>query len=393
MKTEVRNAAELAAWLALPGPAVIQDLDLTAASAEIAKRDLAGCAFLGCVMAPDLAKAAGEAHCLVLPPIAASDEAPFNPYSVSMYTPGELYEGYDPDDAGSYDKYFDRKVYLSYMSLGPPAELKPVAADVLLLRRMHDATIATALDGFVKASQGRIVAIMGGHDRARSDALYLAVALLALELTRKNYIIATGGGPGLMEAANLGAYAAGFADPEAVVRASVERLKAAPTYKDTNWLKVGYQVWKGLGKPADFAKSRNLGIPTWFYGHEPPNVFATDIAKYFENSVREEGLLAIAHSGVLFAEGNGGTVQEIFQDACQNYYRTYGQLKSPMVLLGTEYWNWTEPDYGNPADRRRSVYPVLKKLASEKGFADYVHITDSTLDAIDFIVNHPPVKA
>lgn len=33
----------------------------------------------------------------------------------------------------------------------------------------------------------------------------------------------------------------------------------------------------------------------------------------------------------------------------------------------TEYWNWTETDYGNPADRRRPVYPVLKKLASEKG--------------------------
>lgn len=168
MKTEVRNAAELAAWLALPGPAVIQDLDLIAASAEIAKRDLAGCAFLGCVMTPDLAKAAGEAHCLILPPIAASDEAPFNPDSVSMYTPDELYDGYDPDDAGTYDKYFDRKVYLSYMSLGPPAELKSVAAGVLLLRRRHDATITTALEGFVKGSQGRIVAIMGGQDRART---------------------------------------------------------------------------------------------------------------------------------------------------------------------------------------------------------------------------------
>jgi hypothetical protein len=153
MKTEVRNPAELATWLTLPGPAVIQYLDLTAASAEIAKRDLAGCAFLGCVMAPELAAAAGAAHCLVLPPIEASDEAPFNPYSVSLYTPDELYADYDPDVAGTYDKYFDRKVYLSYMSLGPPAELKPVAADILLLRRMHDATIATALDGFVKGAR------------------------------------------------------------------------------------------------------------------------------------------------------------------------------------------------------------------------------------------------
>ncbi len=39
------------------------------------------------------------------------------------------------------------------------------------------------------------------------------------------------------------------------------------------------------------------------------------------------------------------------------------------------------------------MYSVLKNLASEKGFADYVHITDSTLEAIDFIVNHPPIGA
>ena len=326
MKTEVRNYDELAVWLKSSGPAVVQYLDLRPMSAEIASRDLAGCAFLGCDMGAELAKAAGEARCLVLPPIEYSDEAPFNPYSVSLYKPCELYAGYNPNDSGTFDKYFDRKVYLSYKSLGPPAELKPVAADVLLLRRMHDATIGTALDDFVAKANGRIVAVMGGHDRPRTDSAYLDVALLALELTKRGYVIATGGGPGLMEAANLGAYGAGFSNSEAVVCGAVEQLKTSPTYKDPNWLSVGYKVWKGLGTPSDPEKSRNLGIPTWFYGHEPPNLFATDIAKYFENSIREEGLLAIAHSGVIFAEGNGGTVQEIFQDACQNYYRTYAQL-------------------------------------------------------------------
>ncbi len=121
-------------------------------------------------MAAYPAKAAGEAHCQVLPPVEASGGAPFNPYSVNMYMRGELYDGYDPDDAGTYDKYFDRNVYLSCMSLGPPAELKPVAADVLLLRRMHDATIASALDGFVKGAQGHIVAIMGGPPACQSLA-------------------------------------------------------------------------------------------------------------------------------------------------------------------------------------------------------------------------------
>ena len=34
--------------------------------------------------------------------------------------------------------------------------------------------------------------------------------------------------------------------------------------------------------------ARSLGIPTWFYGHEPPNVFCDGIGKYFSNAIRED---------------------------------------------------------------------------------------------------------
>jgi hypothetical protein len=157
-------------------------------------------------------------------------------------------------------------------------------------------------------------------------------------------------------------------------------------------LKVGFEVWQEMGHPQLPEISINLGIPTWFYGHEPPNLFATDIAKYFENSVREEGLLSIARAGVIFAEGNGGTVQEIYQDACQNYYRTYAKVKSPMVLLGKDYWNPADVAYDNPMDKRKPVYPLLKKLAKEKSFIDYLLLTDSTQEAIEFIRSHPPTQ-
>ena len=68
----------------------------------------------------------------------------------------------------------------------------------------------------------------------------------------------------------------------------------------------------------------SLGIPTWFYGHEPPNVFATAIAKYFRNATREAILLQVCDAGIVFLPGAGGTVQEIFQDACENYYADAG---------------------------------------------------------------------
>ena len=49
--------------------------------------------------------------------------------------------------------------------------------------------------------------------------------------------------------------------------------------------------------------ARSLGIPTWFYGHEPPNVFCDVIAKYFSNAIREEGLLARSTAGIVVLDG------------------------------------------------------------------------------------------
>ena len=60
----------------------------------------------------------------------------------------------------------------------------------------------------------------------------------------------------------------------------------------------------------------SLGIPTWFYGHEPPNVLATAIAKYVRNAVRESVLLEVCHAGIVFLPGMAGTVQVVFQDGC-----------------------------------------------------------------------------
>src|SRR5690625_7804389 len=77
----------------------------------------------------------------------------------------------------------------------------------------------------------------------------------------------------------------------------------------------------------------NLAIPTWFYGHEPSNLFASSIAKYFSNSIREDVLLAICLYGIIFAPGSAGTTQEIFHEAAQNHYGTMG-FYSTMVFLG-----------------------------------------------------------
>lgn len=389
LKAEVHNELELQDWLVAPGPAVFQNLDLTPYVAQMAQHDLTGCAFLGCLLPDELTRLSGIAGCMVLPRVALTPEKPFDPYSVSLYSPGELYAGFDPSDPQTFEQYLDRRIYVSYID--PKTKLLiPAAADTMLLRRMHDATVSEALDDLVNDKEQQIVAIMGGHDRSRAEAIYKDVAHLALRLTRSGYLVATGGGPGLMEAANLGAYAAGFGNAENLLDTAIAQLAQAPVYNDPNWLTVGFTTWKKMGTPPDSNASMSLGIPTWFYGHEPPNVFATHIAKYFENSVREDGMLAIAQGGVVFAEGNAGTVQEIFQDACQNYYRTLNKVKSPMILLGKDYWNPETMSMTNSKDKRKQVYSLLQKLGYEQKFLDYILLTDSIDEVVSFIAAHPP---
>ncbi len=128
----------------------------------------------------------------------------------------------------------------------------------------------------------------------------------------------------------------------------------------------------------------SLSIPTWFYGHEPPTPFATHIAKYVSNALREDGLLAIARHGVVFAPGRAGTVQEVFQDAAQNAYQTYDWV-SPMCFLDLPYdgigrW-WTQ---------QFPVETILRPLLGPDMFQKYVRITPDVDEAFEFMKDFVP---
>jgi predicted Rossmann-fold nucleotide-binding protein len=217
---------------------------------------------------------------------------------------------------------------------------------------------------------------MGGHGLSRADPTYLAVARMAGDLAARGFMVATGGGPGAMEAANLGARFA--ARDDAALAAAVAQLAEAPLYNHQDWLAKAYVVRRDHAALLEQPPMPTLGVPTFFYGHEPPNAFATVHAKYFANCIREDGLVSLATHGIIYAPGSAGTVQEIFQDACQNHYGTVHGLVSPMALFGVEYWSEKLP-----------VVPLLGAL-SKGVWQDRVVVSDDPAAIVAFLVAQGP---
>jgi predicted Rossmann-fold nucleotide-binding protein len=292
------------------------------------------------------------------------DGIPYDPFRTSLYTRDELM-------AGGLDARVERHV----LDHGFRAPLAPEA----LAQRLHDHAIDVALSEFLRAEGDprRVVGIMGSAVTPRDDPWYRAAAELGRLAARAGYLVASGGGPGIMEAANLGAFLAPH-DDDALDHAIAE-LAEAPSYDPA--LRDAYVAAASGVRERHLPGGESLAIPTWFYPGEPVGQFASHIAKYFANSIREDGLLTIAVSGIVFAPGRAGTTQELFQDAAQNAYGIHG--RSPMVLLGREAYG------GDP-----SLFAVLSDQARRfAGFEHLVTLADNPEEALAFIRANEPAEA
>lgn len=304
---------------------------------------------------------------------------PVLPFRSALYTPAELFAGFSLDDPASYASTPDLRAYRS--------TLLPPNREVGMLRALHDQSITEQRTVLLEGR--RVVAVMGGHALDRDAAAYREVAVLARTLARAGFLVVSGGGPGAMEATHLGALLAGAGD--LALDEALAELAAVPRFPDTRGL-VGpggafdREVLSALHRwqrPAfalldevdEAGRGESLAIPTWFYGHEPPTPFATCIAKYFSNPLREDGLLSIAVDGVVYAPGWAGTVQEIFQDATQNVYRVVDGRISPMAFLDTDRC-WTE---------RLPVLPVLQALFGPDEYARSVRVSTDLGEIATFL--------
>lgn len=357
--------AHLASHNSLSGVAC-QGLDLVERGWRIMQADVRGAFFLGCRIEPSVLEYLADAGAVVFP---ALPDLPFRAFRARLYTAAELYAGYVPGDHASYDLTPDALSYRWHKETQADFDVVRTLAE-----RVHDHAIDDALrQRLAEVGEPSVVAVMGGHGLIRSDDTYRQVVELGRDLTRAGFYVATGGGPGAMEAANLGAWLAPH-DDEAT-DAAIAMLARAATFEPVGeWLDAAFAVREAFPMPDD--ASGSLGVPTWHYGHEPPNVFASDIAKYFANSIREDGLLAIALAGVVFAPGSAGTIQEVFQDAAQNHYESFG-APSPMVFLDEAYWTDTKP-----------VYPVLGQLAADRSYGELITAVETAAAAVDWICRH-----
>ncbi|PWG66259.1 TIGR00730 family Rossman fold protein [Bifidobacterium callitrichidarum] len=147
------------------------------------------------------------------------------------------------------------------------------------------------VDGFgALAELGPAVAVFGSARTPRTDPVYKAARRMGSQIAKRDIAVITGGGPGVMEAANRGAALAG-----------------------------GKSVGLGIELPHEQGLNQwvNLGMSFRYFF-----VRKTMFVKY--------------SSGVIICPGGFGTLDEMFE--LLTLVQTHKVANMPVVLYGKDYW-------------------------------------------------------
>jgi hypothetical protein len=194
--------------------------------------------------------------------------------------------------------------------------------------------------GFAQLAHiGKAVSIFGSARTARDHPRYAAARDLARQLGEEGYAIITGGGPGIMEAANRGARDAG-----------------APSI--------------GLG----------IDLP-----HEQSLNEFVDVGLTFHYFFTRKVMFVRYASGFVVFPGGFGTLDELFEAATLR--QTEKIRYFPIVLAGTEYWSGLVQWLHGTVQEDGNIGPddVRSLVLADDG--------DAVLEALDAVEHRRPRAA
>jgi uncharacterized protein (TIGR00730 family) len=192
--------------------------------------------------------------------------------------------------------------------------------------------MAEFVDSFEVLSQvGPGVTVFGSARTSRKDHYYHATVELAKGLAKHNLAIITGGGPGVMEAANKGA-----------------------------WLAKGKSVGLNIELPHEQMGNRYANIPIHFH------YFFSRKVCFVKYSI-----------GFVFMPGGFGTLDEFFEIA--TLVQTRRIPRYPLILFGKKHW--------------KGLLEWMNERLEENGFIspgdlELVTLTDDPQQAIDLILDY-----
>jgi len=234
--------------------AIVIALDLSREPIDWTTTSARSSIFLGCKLTPD-----GSANVLHAGGALLDDlpgRRPFRTFRADLYSRSELAGRTEDPSQGSLDERIAGYYRGTVVNGSPPF------ADGLV-QGIHDACIDNAVDRFRKSGTNeprRIVGIMSSHETSRADPMYEEIVRAAFRLTRAGYCVATGGGLGIMEAGNLGAWLAFTADEDRIGHA-IRILRRAPEWTSDGreaFLDAATAVIERYPEGAE-----SLGMATW----------------------------------------------------------------------------------------------------------------------------------
>jgi hypothetical protein len=197
----------------------------------------------------------------------------------------------------------------------------------------HVARIAEEfLEGFEAVERiGRPAVSVFGSARVREgNPVYEQARDIGRRITEAGFAVVTGGGPGVMEAANRGA-------------------------RDAGGISVGF----------------NIELP-----HEQDSNPYLDISVTFRHFYARKTMFVKAAEGFVIFPGGFGTLDEFFE--ALTLIQTGKVLHFPVILFDREYWaglmDWIRD-------------PLLTEGMVSPGDLDLLHVTDDAADAVETILD------